>query len=559
MNKSLFSTGAAAALVAALTFAGVAPANADELPETPVEIVAPAETPAEQPVEELPAEEPEVPAEEIPAPEVPEVPTPEVPEVVVPEDGGNGEDQGGESGDQDVFGAVIVRVDAVNQNSATVYVGPANPADETIDSYELILTRNGSFIENQMIFEAGQVTFSNLATGASYAVEVRATHDAGLSGAGISFTTADERAGAPRIVTAEIALDSVLIVVDAPATGGTPTEYVATISTEGGFTATQTKPQLDAFEFTGLEPGLYNVNVGAYNASGGNAVDNYYFIIPTAPASPNVSVTGVTDSSIELSLKDTTAYPTVDGPLARVPVTFTVTATAGDDVRTATFNATQTFYTFQELEADTKYTITVTANNIAGSSEAATATGTTLAEEVTPEVPGEPETPVDPETPGEGGEVIDTGAAYVTPNPELLNGSNTGSLTVIGGNVITGSQVTLNVGSQFAGKTVYGTIFSDPVYLGTAVVNADGTVTFNIPSNVPNGEHRIVVTDEDNNIIGWVGVTLTDGQVTAQDVAEVKQLAKTGGEFPIGITLTAAMLLLAAGGVLVARRRVAAE
>jgi hypothetical protein len=53
------------------------------------------------------------------------------------------------------------------------------------------------------------------------------------------------------------------------------------------------------------------------------------------------------------------------------------------------------------------------------------------------------------------------------------------------------------VGVNFqAGETVRGTLYSDPVDIGTQTANASGQVTFTytLPANFPPGAHRVVLT-----------------------------------------------------------------
>lgn len=108
-----------------------------------------------------------------------------------------------------------------------------------------------------------------------------------------------------------------------------------------------------------------------------------------------------------------------------------------------------------------------------------------------------------------------------------------------------GQTVTITVGTQYAGQTVEGWIFSTPTYLGTSVVSAAGTATFTIPANLPVGTHRLVVTDAAGTVIGWTYV-------------QVEALAATGGTAEsTGMPLLpwAAALILLGGALVVIRPR----
>lgn len=108
-----------------------------------------------------------------------------------------------------------------------------------------------------------------------------------------------------------------------------------------------------------------------------------------------------------------------------------------------------------------------------------------------------------------------------------------------------GETVTITVGTQYAGQTVEGWIFSTPTYLGTSVVSAAGTATFTIPADLPAGTHRLVVTDSTGTVIGWTYV-------------QVEALAATGGTvastgLPV-LPWAAAVILLGVALVVIRRR-----
>lgn len=106
-----------------------------------------------------------------------------------------------------------------------------------------------------------------------------------------------------------------------------------------------------------------------------------------------------------------------------------------------------------------------------------------------------------------------------------------------------GQTITITVGAGFAGQNVDVWIFSTPQHLGTYVVSGAGLISVTLPAAVDPGEHRIVVLDENGEVIGWYGM-----QVTAA-------LASTGAAPAPVVPL--AVLLLAGGalGMLLARGR----
>lgn len=135
------------------------------------------------------------------------------------------------------------------------------------------------------------------------------------------------------------------------------------------------------------------------------------------------------------------------------------------------------------------------------------------------------------------------------PAESSLTAANRGGVTISN---ISGNTVRLTAGVNNAGQTVYGTVFSTPVPLGAAVVDAQGNVTFTLPSGLHAGNHKIALQAANGDIIGWASIVLTsDGTWT------VVSLAHTGA--PASSTaMTIGSLLLAAGALTVVLRRVRA-
>lgn len=82
--------------------------------------------------------------------------------------------------------------------------------------------------------------------------------------------------------------------------------------------------------------------------------------------------------------------------------------------------------------------------------------------------------------------------------------------------------ISVEVGKDMAGEWVSVWAHSTPTALGDWVqVNADGTVTATVSESLPAGQHRIVVQDVDNQVVGWSATTVA---------ASVQGSSSTGGQ-----------------------------
>gem|GEM_PF-4557702 len=150
---------------------------------------------------------------------------------------------------------------------------------------------------------------------------------------------------------------------------------------------------------------------------------------------------------------------------------------------------------------------------------------------------------------GEGAGVPGTPALPAEPGA----GSSRGSVTlskIITENGVT--YVTLQAGNPYAGQTVFGTIFSTPHSLGSAVVSATGEVTFALPSTVARGEHKIVLQRADGTVIGFAEITL---DANGWKATSKEGLAETGGASMVGIGVLGASALAVGAGLLLVRRK----
>lgn len=158
-------------------------------------------------------------------------------------------------------------------------------------------------------------------------------------------------------------------------------------------------------------------------------------------------------------------------------------------------------------------------------------------------------TPRDGEVPGGEAPGADHCADVSIPTPAQLTEQNRGALSSSGVlRVPQGGSVTLVLGALHAGDTVCGWLSPGQTALGTAVVAADGAVSFTIPADVAAGTYRLAITDADGTILGWVELEVTTAPT------ESGSLPATGAETPWAIGLGSAALLMA-GGLMATRRR----
>ncbi|WP_084102397.1 lamin tail domain-containing protein [Demequina sp. NBRC 110051] len=114
-----------------------------------------------------------------------------------------------------------------------------------------------------------------------------------------------------------------------------------------------------------------------------------------------------------------------------------------------------------------------------------------------------------------------------------------------------GDSITVVIDRECAGADVTSVevwMYSEPTFVGTFAVAADGSVDITIPESLPAGQHTIVVQLEDGTIVGSTTI-----QVAADGTASLPQ---TGPADAAALTWGALALALAGAMVLGARRRV---
>lgn len=94
--------------------------------------------------------------------------------------------------------------------------------------------------------------------------------------------------------------------------------------------------------------------------------------------------------------------------------------------------------------------------------------------------------------------------------------------------------ISVNVGEDMAGEWVSVWAHSTPTSLGDWVqVGADGTVTATVSEALPAGNHKIVVQDVDDRVVGWTGTTVASTSESSSSVGGTTR-KKTSGLSNIG-------------------------
>jgi hypothetical protein len=113
-----------------------------------------------------------------------------------------------------------------------------------------------------------------------------------------------------------------------------------------------------------------------------------------------------------------------------------------------------------------------------------------------------------------------------------------------------GEAVTVNVGPEFAGDWVSTWAHSDPTQLGAnwVQVGADGTISTIIGSNLPVGQHDLVVQLADNELLGssTIQIAAAGEALSSTPTPKVSGTAKVGSKLtakpgtwgPSGVTLS---------------------
>lgn len=127
----------------------------------------------------------------------------------------------------------------------------------------------------------------------------------------------------------------------------------------------------------------------------------------------------------------------------------------------------------------------------------------------------------------------------LTPDADLAGSTST---------IQSGGEITLVARDFIPGETVAFHLYSDPVFLGTAIADASGVATLVValPAGTPAGAHHVQAIGGTSQ--RWAEIPLA---VTA--AAPAAALAETGA--PVGSMLTLALVLAASGALLLGGRR----
>lgn len=141
----------------------------------------------------------------------------------------------------------------------------------------------------------------------------------------------------------------------------------------------------------------------------------------------------------------------------------------------------------------------------------------------------------------------------VTGEPATSSPSPNAALTGSTSTLVVGDQITLVARGFLPGEVVAFFAHSDPIFLGTAVADADGVATLvvSLPAGIPSGQHHVQATGGTSG--RWAEIPVTVSTLAAAPVAPTAALATTGA--PVGSMLTLALVLAASGALLLAGRR----
>lgn len=121
------------------------------------------------------------------------------------------------------------------------------------------------------------------------------------------------------------------------------------------------------------------------------------------------------------------------------------------------------------------------------------------------------------------------------PDESDLTEATENLITVLPAPTITlGDRFRIEVGVERAGRPVRVVLFSDPIGLGTPTVDDAGQVAVTLPSDVPAGEHRLAVYDDDGELIGWQSVTVRAASTSTGTPADTSGQAGPGGQAGAG-------------------------
>jgi len=270
-----------------------------------------------------------------------------------------------------------ITIGIVDQTSISVTVAdgagaPVHPDYPT--TYQLALTR-GDEVKAVPLNGPGSFTFVGLTPSTEYIVSANASNIAGVSEAAFTRVVTPARApisspSAPRIAGTTVTADGAVISVAAGGGGGSVDSYAVTVTGQGR-NVVKTSRTAGRFVFTGLPSGLYSFAAEAKGPGGSGGVMGYSFVVPERPTAVTAEIVDRGPDHLLGQIRSHVNKPDVTGPLALAPLRYTITLVGGGERKTVTTDDNVTDiggrFAFSDLKPSTAYTVTVVAENVAGS------------------------------------------------------------------------------------------------------------------------------------------------------------------------------------------------
>lgn len=146
--------------------------------------------------------------------------------------------------------------------------------------------------------------------------------------------------------------------------------------------------------------------------------------------------------------------------------------------------------------------------------------------------------------------------------PALATERPTGDVQASTARTVPGAPITVTASGYVAGEVVAFYLHSNPIFLGTAIADANGvaTLTVNLPADAPVGQHHVRGIGGTSGVWAEVPVTLAAATTTASTVATgvtgatgARALAATGTGTISGVVGAAGLLTLGAALLLLRR------
>jgi hypothetical protein len=419
----------------------------------------------------------------------------------------------------------VTRVTDTNGFTVT-FDAPSNDGGDTISGYTVTATDETAGGSSSQSVDPGDLSahFTNEVVGDDYSIAVTATNSLGTGGAATADFTL--HAILPKAVRNLTLVDNGDGVLEADWTapaydgGSDLVGYAATVSGNGTTYLPESTPTGSStsalFDVPVLTGGSYTVSVVPVNGVGVGPSVTSDPVSTTAATRPDVpSILSVGTGDLHDPYVEVGWEPNGDGGATITTFTLRLYDFDHNLLRTVPVTPGADDYEFQGLDNNTFYSVTLTATNAVGESDATQEyAATTLA--TFPSAPS-------------SSDLTSRGTGFVT------------SITV------NGNTATAHIQDGPPGSWVYGYVYSSPQKLGWAQLDADGVATWTLPTLGP-GVHHLAVLDSTGFLLGSRSFTVAGAASTALT------LAFTGVE-PDAPLVSALVALLAGAIVLLLRRR----